>query len=141
MDHLIPTDHPVIIITSKQLEEILADIDQCPDEERCGLIGGLHSTAERVYPVTNCLHSATRFRMHAQEQVKALLDIEQHGWELMTIYHSHPHGPGEPSETDTKEYSYPGVVYIIHNRLAKQHLRAFRLIEGEWLEIPITVVD
>jgi proteasome lid subunit RPN8/RPN11 len=79
--------------------------------------------------------------MHAQEQVKALLDIDQHGWELIAIYHSHPHGPGEPSERDTKEYSYPGVIYIIHNRLAKQPLRAFRFIEVGWLEIPVTVAN
>jgi proteasome lid subunit RPN8/RPN11 len=111
-------------------------------EESCGLVAGLQDTALAIFPVTNSLHSPTRFRMDALEQVKALLEMERSGWELLAIYHSHLHGPAQPSETDTKEFAYPGVAYLIFDlSQVEPFARAFQLLAGIWVEIPITILE
>jgi proteasome lid subunit RPN8/RPN11 len=128
-------------LTSAQYDRMLHHVQGQLSEESCGLIAGLQSTALAIFPVTNSLHSPTRFRMDASEQVKALLEIERSDWELLAIYHSHLHGPAEPSVTDTKEFAYPGVTYLIIDLShAEPKSRAFQLIAGSWVEIPITIL-
>ncbi len=83
-------------------------------EEACGLLAGIApGQVERVFAVTNRLHSPSRFEMEPQEQLRAFLDIEAAGLELLAIYHSHPTGPAHPSPTDLEEFAYPGVAYLI----------------------------
>ena len=82
-------------------------------EEACGLIGGVQGRAVIALPITNELHSPVRFRMHPGEQLQAFLQFEKQGLDLLAIYHSHPDGPPHPSPTDTEEFTYPGVLYLI----------------------------
>lgn len=111
------------------------------NEESCGLIAGIENIAKIIYPITNTLHSKTRFRMKATEQIDAMIEIERRGMDLLAIYHTHIEGPGHPSIIDTEEFSYPGVVYLIINLLtAKQIIRGFHLIAGQWQEIPIVII-
>ena len=129
-------------ISRAQYEEMLHDVRIHDGEEACGLIGGKQGDSLKIFPVTNSLHSPTRFRMDASEQVKALMEIERNGWELLAIYHSHLLGPGNPSETDTAEFAYPGVSYLIFNLSENsQVLRGFQMIAGEWIEIPVMISD
>ncbi|HNT23972.1 MAG TPA: M67 family metallopeptidase [Anaerolineales bacterium] len=100
---------------------VQAHAGRCLPEEACGLLAGLDGCVQMCYEITNTLHSATRFRMDAQEQVRAFMDFEQRGLELLAIYHSHPAGPLEPSSTDLVEFAYPGVLYLI-----------LTLSAGEW---------
>jgi proteasome lid subunit RPN8/RPN11 len=127
-------------LTHEQFDEMLFHVRQLVDEEACGLVGGKAATALKVYPVTNALHSPTRFRMEARGQIKALMEIEHNGWDLLAIYHSHLKGSGKPSETDTAEFAYPGVSYLIFNLSGTvQILRGFHMIAGEWIEIPVVI--
>lgn len=83
-------------------------------EEACGLLAGPSlGQIERVFPVTNRLHSPSRFEMEPREQIRAFLEIEAAGIELVAMYHSHPTGPANPSPTDLVEFAYPGVAYLI----------------------------
>ena len=140
LDPVSLTEGAGLTLTRDQFEEMLVDVRRHSDEEACGLAGGILSTVEKIYPITNALHSSTRFRMDATEQVRALMEIEQNGWELLAIYHSHVKGPGRPSETDTKEFAYPGVAYLIFDLSdGGQELRGFRMDGGKWVEIAITI--
>ena len=100
-------------LKQEHIQLMLAEVNQKAPEEACGLIAGQGNKVESVYAVTNSLHSPYRFRMDAQEQVNAFLEIERRGWELQAIFHSHPAGPATPSPTDLNEFAYPGVVYLI----------------------------
>jgi len=123
-------------------KELLDNVQKNVNEEVCGLIGGVNSTAFKVYPITNELHESTRFRMDAREQVKAFVEIENNGWDLLAIYHSHLKGPGIPSETDSREFRYPGVIYIILNLASHaQIMRGFLMEDNIWNEISIVVTQ
>lgn len=142
MDFINSVSNPGLILAREQFDEMIMDVRKHADEEACGLIGGKKAIACKVYPITNSLHAPTRFRMDASEQVTALMDIERNGWDLLAIYHSHLNGPGVPSETDTLEFAYPGVIYLIIDMSGSiQAVRGFQMSNGVWREIKITVKE
>jgi [CysO sulfur-carrier protein]-S-L-cysteine hydrolase len=106
---------PVSITISKQQREaMLAHILSCLPEEACGFISGTQSrVAVSVIPITNELHSHVSFRMAPDEQIRALLQIEENDLYTIAVYHSHPNGPDQPSESDIDQFHYPGVVQLI----------------------------
>lgn len=117
-----------LILSVEYWQEMLLHVQMCLPEEACGLLAGTGSRVEKVYPVTNEYHSKDRFRMNAQEQVSAMVDIDGHDWEMLAIYHSHPQGPGYPSPTDRNEFFYPGSLYLIWYPIAgKWQCRAYRI--------------
>ncbi len=108
-------------------------------EEACGLLAGQDGSVEQVYPVDNALRSPTAYRMDPAGQVKAMLEIERVGLQLIGIYHSHPTGPAIPSATDLKQASYPDSLYLICSPAPGQawQARAFWLRDGAAVEEPL----
>jgi proteasome lid subunit RPN8/RPN11 len=87
-------------------------IDHSP-EESCGILAGKNDVVTHNIPITNQAHSPVRYYMEPIELFKALEFIDKEQLSLLAIYHSHPNGPEYPSETDIKEFLYPGVFTII----------------------------
>jgi proteasome lid subunit RPN8/RPN11 len=107
-------------------------------QEACGLLAGANGASQHVFEITNELASPTHFSMAPREQLAALFEIEQRGWVLLAIYHSHPAGPPRPSRTDVAEARYPGVAHLIWSPAAGEWTcRAFLLDGGEVREIEI----
>lgn len=98
----------------------------------------------RMYPGTNTRSSPSRFDMDQLEIIRALQDIDDHGWTLGAIVHSHPRGPATPSATDLAEAFYPDALMVIVSFASgNPDLRAWRL-DGQprnWMpaEIPVTI--
>ena len=121
-------------------EEMRRHVISCLPEEGCGLLAGIHHRVLEVIPVTNALHSPYRFRMDPEEQLKAMIHIEDHGYQMLGIFHSHLQGPVGPSETDLKESTYPEVAFIIWSNLEGDwQCKAFRLADEGPIEIPIVI--
>ncbi|MDT8899272.1 MAG: M67 family metallopeptidase [Thermanaerothrix sp.] len=115
-------------LSAKQKAIILEHVVHCVPEEACGLLGGCGSIVKRIIPVTNRLHSPVRFYMEPTELLKALEALEEEGLELVGIFHSHPHGPAVPSETDLNEFAYPESLMVILSPQGKDwQLRAFEI--------------
>ena len=84
----------------------------------------------------------------AVDDPQALFDVlrllDERGWKLVGIYHSHPPGArAEPSPTDIRRAAYPGAVHMI---IAPSHdgetliRRGFLILEGgHVLEVPILI--
>jgi len=123
-----------------QMEE---DVISKAPEEACGLVGGIRNQAMIVIPITNELHSNVRFRMDPKEEVDAFISIEKQGWEVLAVYHSHPMGINQPSETDLEELSFPGIIYLIwYHQDKKWHCRGFLMqSSSEAGEVPVTIID
>ncbi|HSB66097.1 MAG TPA: M67 family metallopeptidase, partial [Anaerolineales bacterium] len=85
-----------------------ADVSSKDFEETCGIIVGEGNIARLVIPITNILHDPHRFRMDPQEQLNVFMLAEEKDWEIIAIYHSHPHGISTPSATDYSELTFPG---------------------------------
>ena len=104
---------PAIYLRLVHYQEMLHHVQSCAPEEACGLVGGLQNYSQKIYPVTNQLHSPNRFYMEPEELLKALENIDSQAWELMAVFHSHPTGINYPSQTDLAEYTYPEALMLI----------------------------
>ncbi len=106
-----------LFISRKQIEKMQRHVANCYPEEGCGILGGFNDRVEWVIPVTNMLHSSTRFRMDPREQIDAFFKIDEAGGRIVGIYHSHPNGPEIPSDSDVRASAFPEVVHIIWHPL------------------------
>lgn len=110
--------------------------------EACGLLGGVGGVVRRVYRMENVSHSPWEYRMDPREQVRVMVEIENAGWELSGIYHSHPSGPPAPSASDVAQAYYPDSVYVIlaPDAQGEWRGRAYRIDEGRVEEVRLSVV-
>lgn len=119
-------------IRQAQLDEILAHVRAEFPREACGLLAGRSDVVERVFPMRNAEQSEVAYRLDPEEQYRVFMEMERRGWELVGIYHSHPHGPAYPSARDIETAYYPETVYLIVSLAegAAPVLRGFRIREG-----------
>lgn len=127
--------------TESQLDEMVAHVQDGLPNEACGLLGGLDGRVHKVYAVTNAAQSPVSYTMDPLEQVRAMVAIEEAGWELLGIFHSHPQGPPAPSATDLAKAYYPDAAYIILSPDARGgwQARGFNMVEGQVSEIAVRV--
>jgi len=110
-------------------------------EEGCGLAAGNNNLVSQIYPIENILHSQTAYEMDPLSQVKTMLAIETQANALLAIYHSHPHGPATPSETDIAQAYYPEAIYLIISLAEWDNpsFRGFHILEGTAVETNIII--
>jgi proteasome lid subunit RPN8/RPN11 len=77
--------------------------------------------------------------MDSQQQLRAMLEMDELGWDLGAIYHSHPRTPAYPSATDIKLAFFPEAAYVILSlaRRDRPDVRAFRIVSGQVSEEPL----
>lgn len=122
----------------RYLEEMLSHAFQEAPNECCGLLAGADSQVTRVYRLTNVEHSPYRYKADPQELFQALKEIEQNGWQLLGIYHSHTHAPAQPSPTDVELAFWPDSLYFIISLSESQPvIRAFKIQDGRTEEVEV----
>ena len=101
--------------------------------ECCGLVAGEAGSAVRVYPMRNADASPVTYRFDPKQQLEVTEEIEDKGWDLFAIYHTHTHSEAYPSETDRKQAFYPEAYYLVLSLSDRENpvLRAFRIVDGE----------
>jgi [CysO sulfur-carrier protein]-S-L-cysteine hydrolase len=102
-----------ILLFQEHWDQMRADVIERAPLEACGLVAGRDNRSLKVFAISNSLQSQIRFKLDPQEQLDALLCMEEYGWDLLAIYHSHPAGPPYPSPTDISEAAYPEAVNLI----------------------------
>ena len=81
--------------------------------ECCGLIAAEAGIPVKVFPMTNADASPATYRLDGKEQLTVFDELDERGWDLWSIYHSHTHSEAYPSETDTRLAFYPGARYLV----------------------------
>jgi proteasome lid subunit RPN8/RPN11 len=130
-----------ITLRREHQQAMMEHIRQHWPEEACGLLAGKEGLVERVYLIENIRHSRTDYFMDPSQQVQAMLEMEAAGWELASIFHSHPAGPLWPSTTDVDRAYYPDAVYLILAPATAQEwqMRGFEINAGQVREVPIKI--
>jgi [CysO sulfur-carrier protein]-S-L-cysteine hydrolase len=122
-------------------EEIVSQALAEAPNECCGMIATVDGEAVRVYPAVNAAGSPLRYEIDGAEQYRIQSEIEEQGWDLGAIYHSHTRSAPYPSQTDINLAFYPDSVYLIVGvGSAEPEMRAFRIVEGTVEEVVLSVV-
>jgi [CysO sulfur-carrier protein]-S-L-cysteine hydrolase len=121
--------------------QILAHLQAEYPLEACGILAGQAGAIVRVYPIANKLRSPIAYEMEPQQQLAAMLEIDEKGWEMTAVYHSHPQGPETPSQTDVAQAYYPDVMQLIVSLRQRSQpvARAFRIGNGRVTELEFVV--
>ena len=131
-----------IRLPARYLRQIVDHARRGKPNEVCGLIAGRAGRPVKLYRTTNNdPNPRVRFNVEPLELLEALREMEDRGWSLLAIYHSHPNSEAYPSATDISLAYYPEAVYLIVS-LANDDapvVRAFRLNDGEVLELDLEI--
>jgi len=105
--------------------------------EICGALVGRGGRVTRILPARNVAHEPDSFYMDPRDLLSIFLYVERTGLDLLAFYHSHPRGPGTPSDRDLAEARYPEqLMVIIHPDHRKRPMRAFA-VTGTMRELPV----
>jgi proteasome lid subunit RPN8/RPN11 len=130
-----------IYLPKKFLKRILQYVVDNLPEESCGLLAGSNNQVTMTIFVTNQLHSPVKYYMDPMELFKALETIDEKNLELVGIFHSHPKGQSRPSETDIKEFLYPGTATLICFPDGNEwFIKAFMIENNLYSEIGLKIV-
>jgi [CysO sulfur-carrier protein]-S-L-cysteine hydrolase len=96
------------------LDAIVEHARRDAPNECCGMIAIRDGAAVSVHAATNTAASPFRFEVDGLEVHRTLTGIEDAGFELGAIYHSHTRSAPYPSQTDVNfAANWPGVEWII----------------------------
>lgn len=120
--------------------------------ETCGMIGGRGGRAEKIYPIPNIAENRVKhYLMEGSAQIRAMQDMDDNGYDILAIYHSHPVSPPYPSPTDLRdawdadlqEPRYPDTLYMIMSQRQPDtpEIRAYQLYDQRITEIPLEIRD
>lgn len=129
-------------------EEMLAHARAEVPNEACGILSGSLAEGEaRVYhPARNADASPYVYTVDPEDLVRIVFGIEDAGDDLVAIFHSHTHSPAVPSPTDRRQAQYPDAYYVLATLSdpeadAAVALRAWRILDGESSEVPLTITE
>ncbi|MBI4289628.1 MAG: M67 family metallopeptidase [Chloroflexi bacterium] len=123
-------------------DEIIAHSREDNPNECCGLLMGADGKVLELRRMTNSLHSPMRYNVEPKELLQAHRDMDEKGWDIIGIYHSHTHTQAYPSATDIQLAFWPDALYFIVSLedSRQPRLRAFRIKDGQVTEETINVV-
>jgi [CysO sulfur-carrier protein]-S-L-cysteine hydrolase len=132
-----------VLIARALLDELIAHALQEAPNECCGMVAvepGAPARAARVHRAVNTAASPLRFEVDGRELLRTMDQIEQDGFELGAIYHSHTRSEPFPSQTDINfAANWPGVEWIIVGLAdgLQPQARSYLIDGGEIAEVGI----
>ena len=110
--------------------------------ECCGLVAAVDGVPIKVFPMRNADASPVTYRLDGKEQLHVFDEMDERGWELWAIYHSHTHSDAYPSETDQRLAFYPEARYILLSLADRERpvMRSFLIRDGEVVEEELSIV-
>jgi len=129
-----------MLIAPDLYAEMIAHAREEAPNECCGMIAVENDRAVRLYRATNAAASPLRYEVEPRDQYRIEMAIDDAGWELGAIYHSHTRSVPFPSQTDINLAFHPDAVYLIVGVAGEQpDVRAFSIRDGEVRDAELAV--
>ena len=123
------------------LDAVLRHADRARPRECCGVLVGRHGEVLQAVEARNRADDPNRFVLDPQDHIDIRRRARAAGLSVVGFYHSHPHSPAQPSDTDRAEAAYPGHLHLIVGLSAPQpEVRLFQLADGNFEEMPFVTV-
>jgi proteasome lid subunit RPN8/RPN11 len=141
-----PEPDATVALPRSLLDEVIDWALAGRPNEACGLIAASASAAEggsatRFLPLTNAAASPYRYLIDPDEQLRAMLAIDDGDEMVWGIVHSHVMSPAVPSDTDVGLAAYPDALYLICSLASDPpHVRAWSIQGGAVHEVELRPV-
>ena len=136
-------------LPQSMLDDMVAHALADLPNECCGIIAGKDGDATRSYRTHNSEASPFRYNIDPRDILRIEREIDDNGWQVLVIYHSHVASDAYPSPTDIRLSQwqgtdpptdlYPGAYYVLVSLKDRDNpvVRAFRIHGGEVTEEPL----
>lgn len=135
LQHLTPNTQLMVmfVLEKRYADEMIAHAKEESPNEACGLLAGKDGRVVKLYRCQSVEKSPYRYVINSKEQLQILKEIDEKGWELLGIYHSHTFTAAYPSRTDVELAFYPDALYFIVSLADSKGpaIRAFRIADGK----------
>jgi [CysO sulfur-carrier protein]-S-L-cysteine hydrolase len=115
-------------------------IDGLPNEA-CGVLAGPGGEIAHFFAMANADESPLTYRLEATEQLRVWNEMDEKGWDLLGIVHSHTHTEAYPSPTDRAQAYFPDTSYVLVSLMDRDApvIRGFRIRDGDVLEREVVI--
>ena len=129
-------------LTREMIDDMVAHARAEAPNECCGMVASRDGDPVKLFRTTNAMASPLRYEIEPREQLRVLTAIEDAGWELGAIYHSHVRSDPVPSQTDiNRARGWPDPIYVIVGVAGDEpDVRAFAIVDGKVDEVELEVV-
>ena len=103
----------MLTLARSYVDEMIAHAREDVPNECCGIIAADDGTAKKLYRAVNAEASPYRYNVDPKDLLRIYRDLDDRGWDVMVIYHSHTHTEAYPSPTDTSLAAWPDAYYFI----------------------------
>jgi proteasome lid subunit RPN8/RPN11 len=131
----------MLYIDAKYAREMVTHALEDDPNECCGILAGKDGQIEKLHRMVNTEASPYRYRMDPKELLQVYQEIDDRGWDIVAMYHSHTHSEAYPSATDVRLATWPESRYILVSLLDRENppIRAFYIEDGAVTEEEVTI--
>jgi proteasome lid subunit RPN8/RPN11 len=129
-------------------DEMVAHCLEGRPNEACGVLASAGGDVVKVFRMSNASASPLRYSLDPKEQLAVYKKLDEQGWELAGVFHSHTRTEAYPSPTDVRLASEDVPYVIVSLAAAEADIRAFRIRkeswgaeEGEIEELAVTITE
>ena len=121
----------MIKLNQTYINNMIVHAKDTTPNECCGIIASKNGIFKKLYKITNSAQSPFRYIMDTKEFYNAYKEIDENGWDIFALYHSHTHTEAYPSQTDIRLANWPDSYYIIISlQIPKEpKIRGFNILE------------
>lgn len=124
-------------LKSDVIDAVVAHARDTAPAECCGVLIGSEDEIVEAFRTRNSADRPTRFLIEPRDHFDAIRSARARRLDVVGYYHSHPHSPARPSETDVAEANYPDQLSLIVSLASDPpDLRLFRFDGRNFLEEP-----
>ncbi len=102
--------------------------------EACGILASMDGEVIKIFKMTNASASPMRYSLDPKEQLAVYRKLEDEGWELGGVFHSHTRTEAYPSPTDVRLASEDVPYLIVSLAEDPASIRAFRILKDNWTD-------
>jgi [CysO sulfur-carrier protein]-S-L-cysteine hydrolase len=100
--------------------------------EACGILASRGGLAVKVFRMTNASASPVRYSLVPKEQLAVYRKLDEEGWDLGAVFHSHTRTEAYPSPTDVRLASESVPYLIVSLAEDPPSFRAFMIVKESW---------
>jgi len=105
-----------MMVSARVLEDVWAHAREVAPRECCGVLIGVTDRIMESVRARNLDEHPNRFQLDPRDHIAALRSARARHLDVVGFYHSHPHSPAYPSETDIAECGYAAALHLIVGR-------------------------
>jgi len=102
--------------------------------EACGVLAAHEGSIVKGFDMSNAAASPVRYALDPKEQFEVYRKIEESGWTLGGVYHSHTRTEAYPSPTDVRRATEDVPYVIVSLASEPPTIRAYRISKDNWTD-------